>query len=128
MHLVSLIIKNYYKNTKRTNVVNSVAITAQLLKVQFHFKSFKQYACRLQWIVTKMLTKFNKPTLHAPKYRHTYNRSTKSAPTCFGAPWVPSSGSPQMCECAEYIRSFRKHYFSYSEDSLMMAPKECRNM
>jgi len=35
----------------------------------------------------------------------------------------------QLCDSAAYCGPFRKHYFNnYWEDSLRMAPTECRNM
>jgi len=33
-----------------------------------------------------------------------------------------------MIRCALHIEPLRKHYFNHCEDSLMMAPMECRNM
>ena len=34
----------------------------------------------------------------------------------------------EVCDCAVYNGPFRKHYFKHCEESLMMAPMECRNM
>jgi len=34
----------------------------------------------------------------------------------------------RVYDCGAYFRPLRRHYFSYCEDSLMMAPMEYRNM
>ena len=34
----------------------------------------------------------------------------------------------QVCKCAANSEQFLKHYFNHRDDSMMMAPMECRNM